>query len=260
MAETRIEWATHVWNPTTGCDRVSEGCDNCYALVLAKRLKAMGQPKYQRDGNPDTSGPGFGLTCHEDVVDQPLRWRKARLVFVNSMSDLFHPEVPDLFVRRVFDVMAEADRHTFQVLTKRPNRMAGLLRAWAATGWRPPANVWLGCSIENDRYSFRARHLSQVPAAVRFLSVEPLLGPVTTLDLTGIDWLIAGGESGAHHRPVRLEWVREIRDTCVAAGVPFFFKQWGGRTAKAEGRELDGITWSELPVGTRPELLEALLG
>ena len=260
MAETRIEWATHVWNPTTGCDRVSEGCDNCYALVLAKRLKAMGQPKYQRDGDERTSGPGFGLTCHDDVVDHPLRWRKLRLVFVNSMSDLFHPEVPDSFIRRVFDVMTDAGRHTFQVLTKRPQRMAALLEAWKASGWSPPVNVWVGCSIETDRYCFRARYLSAVPAAVRFLSVEPLLGPVPTLELTGIDWLIAGGESGAQHRPVKPEWVRGLRDACSAAGVPFFFKQWGGRTAKAGGRELDGTTWSELPAGTTPELLDALLG
>ena len=259
MAETRIEWATHVWNPTTGCDRVSEGCDNCYALALAKRLKAMGQPKYQHDGDPRTSGPGFQLTCHEDAIDQPLSWRKPRLVFVNSMSDLFHPDVPDAFIRRVFDVMAEATRHTFQVLTKRPQRMATVLASWESAGWQPAQNVWLGCSIEDDRYTFRARHLKDVPAVIRFLSVEPLLGPVPSLDLAGIDWLIAGGESGPRHRPVQPAWVRALRDACCIADVPFFFKQWGGRTAKSQGRELDGVTWSGLPSGTRPELTQALL-
>lgn len=220
----------------------------------------MGQPKYQRDGDPLTSGPGFGLTCHDEVVDHPLSWRKPRLVFVNSMSDLFHPDVPDEFIRRVFDVMTEASRHTFQVLTKRPQRMATLLEDWERSEWRPPPNVWLGCSIEDDRYAFRVRHLKRVPAAVRFLSIEPLLGSVGALDLTGIDWLIAGGESGPRHRPVQVDWVRELRDACSAGGVPFFFKQWGGRTAKAQGRDLDGATWSEMPRGTHPHLVEALLG
>ena len=260
MAGTSIEWATHVWNPTTGCDRVSPGCDNCYALTLAKRLKAMGLPKYQRDGDPRTSGPGFGLSLHDDVVAHPLRWRKPRLVFVNSMSDLFHPEVPEAFIRRVFDVMAEARRHTFQVLTKRPQRMAAVLNAWTVEGWRPSENVWLGASIESDRYSFRARQMREVPAAVRFLSVEPLLGPVPSLDLAEMHWVIAGGESGPRHRSVDPEWVRLVRDACAAAGVPFFFKQWGGRWAKEGGRELDGQTWSDLPRGTSPELAEILLG
>ena len=260
MAETSIEWATHVWNPTTGCDRISPGCDNCYALTLARRLKAMGQPKYQRDGDPRTSGPGFGLSWHDDVVGQPLRWRRPRLVFVNSMSDLFHPDVPEPFIRRVFDVMSEAGRHTFQVLTKRPQRMAAVLTGWTTEGWEPAENVWLGASIEHDRYTFRARQLRDVPAAIRFLSVEPLLGPVPSLDLAGIHWVIAGGESGPRHRPIDAEWVRLLRDDCAAAAVPFFFKQWGGRWAKAGGRELDGETWDQLPAGTSPELVEILLG
>lgn len=260
MAETSIEWATHVWNPTTGCDRVSAGCDNCYALTLAKRLKAMGQSKYQRDGDPRTSGPGFGLTLHNDVVSQPLRWRRPRLVFVNSMSDLFHPEVPEPFLRRVFDVMTEARHHTFQVLTKRPERAAMLLGGWVQDGWQPAPNVWIGSSIEDDRYTFRARQLGAVPSAVRFLSIEPMLGPVPSLKLRGIDWLIAGGESGPRHRPVEAAWVRALRDSCLSAGVPFFFKQWGGRTAKSGGREVDGATWSGLPPGTPGELVEGLLG
>lgn len=197
-----IEWTEATWNPTTGCDRISPGCDNCYALTLAKRLKAMGQPKYQRDGDPKTSGPGFGLTMHEDALDLPLRWRSSRYVFVNSMSDLFHQDVDDDFIGRVFGVMSAASQHTFQVLTKRPQRMAKLLSRWGAKGWEPPANVWLGTSIESDRYSFRADHVRATPAAVRFLSLEPLLGPLPSLNISSIDWVIVGGESGKHAPPV----------------------------------------------------------
>lgn len=207
----------------------------------------MGQPKYQRDGDARTSGPGFGLTCHDDVLTEPLRWRKPRLVFVNSMSDLLHPEVPEDFIWRAFDVMAQARQHTFQILTKRPQRLGSILRAWAEDGWLPAPNVWLGTSIEDDRHVFRARHLGSTPAAVRFLSLEPLLAPLPSLDLDGIDWVIVGGESGPGHRPVRAEWVRQLRDRCTKAGVPFFFKQWGGPRPKDGGRELDGRTWDELP-------------
>lgn len=248
MSKSTIEWTEETWNPTTGCDRVSEGCDHCYALTLAARLKAMGQPRYQRDGDPRTSGPGFGLTEHPDGLDVPLRRRKPSMWFVNSMSDLFHNEVSDEFIGQVFDVMLRAEQHTFQVLTKRPQRMKGFVDAWLGESWAQwLPNVWLGASIETDRYAWRANHLRSTPAAVRFLSLEPLLGPLPSLDLTDIGWVIVGGESGTRHRPIDARWVRDIRDRCTDAGVPFFFKQWGGRTPKAGGRELDGRTWDEMP-------------
>jgi protein gp37 len=241
MAASAIEWTEITWNPTTGCDRTSPGCDHCYALTLAKRLKAMGQPKYQKDGDPRRSGPGFGVTLHEDLIEAPRRWTGRRSVFVNSMSDLFHDEVPESFIRRVFDVMADTPRHTYQVLTKRSKRLARLA---PRLPW--PPNVWMGVSVENQRYVFRADHLREVPAAIRFLSVEPLLGPVT-LTLTGIHWVIVGGESGPRARPLDPRWVEAIRDQCTQAGVAFFFKQWGGRTPRAGGRSLGGRTWDEMP-------------
>lgn len=259
-----IEWTDATWNPVTGCDRISPGCDHCYALTLAKRLKAMGNPRYQVDGDERTSGPGFGVTLHPDKLDEPLHWRKGRRVFVNSMSDLFHQDVPMEFILSVWRSMMAAPQHTFQVLTKRPQRMAKIVAAiawdretandqwepyvwpgrqvdpegieddWIPTeadldggGETPVLNVWLGTSIENDRYAFRANHLRATPAAVRFLSLEPLLGPLPSLDLTDIDWVIVGGESGPGARPMHPDWVRDIRDRCVAAGVAFFFKQWG---------------------------------
>lgn len=237
-----IEWTEATWNPTTGCDRTSPGCDHCYALTLAKRLKAMGNPKYQNDGDPRTSGPGFGVTLHEDVLQLPKRWAAPRLIFVNSMSDLFHPAVPEEYIARVFDVMSETPRHTFQILTKRSKRlteMSGML-PW-------PSNVWMGVSVESATYRFRIDHLRTVSAATRFLSIEPLIGPVGELDLGGIHWVIVGGESGPGARPVAYEWIVEIRDQCIAADVPFFFKQWGGRTPKASGRQLDGERWDEMP-------------
>lgn len=286
---TAIEW-THrpgtkgeTWNPTTGCDKISAGCDNCYALTLAKRLKAMGSPKYQRDGDPRTSGPGFGLAVHPDVLPGPLRWRKPRTVFVNSMSDLGHGWVPREFVARVFAVMAATPEHTYQILSKRPERLARMLTdechcgaghrpgehfrsemEWAATPHSPTyvpglmpglyhrsewplPNVWIGTSIESNDYTRRASRLRETPAAVRFISAEPLLGPLPSLDLTGIRWLIAGGESGPGARPMRASWVRDLRDRCAESGTAFFFKQWGGRTPKAGGRELDGRTWDQYP-------------
>lgn len=328
---TTIEWTDVTWNPTTGCDRVSPGCDNCYALTMAGRLKAIGQEKYRTDGSPRTSGPGFGLTIHPDTLDAPLHWRKPRRVFVNSMSDLFHPDVPMDFILRVWETMIAAPTHTFQILTKRPQRMARIVsaicwewepdvapRQWTPylwpgrqqgedhnTGeeidWYPTEadldgggevhldNVWLGTSIENDRYTFRADHLRAAPAAVRFLSLEPLLGPLPSLDLTDIDWVIVGGESGPGARPMHPDWARDVRDRCVSTGVPFFFKQWGAwapmldRTEppvvmgdrfshvfvnprdpwaggaymerlgkKAAGRELDGRTWDEMPAPIIP--------
>lgn len=244
MAASAIEWTEMTWNPTTGCDRTSPGCDNCYALTLARRLKAMGQPKYQRDGNPRTSGPGFGVVLHPDVLDAPRRWPGRRTVFVNSMSDLFHDEVPDSFIRRVFDVMAETPWHTYQILTKRSKR---LVRLAPELPW--PPNVWMGVSVESQTYAFRADHLRAVPARIRFVSIEPLLGPVA-LVLEGLDWVIVGGESGYRARPADPAWVTAIKDRCVEAGVAFFFKQWGGRTPKVGGRVLEGRTWDQMPGAT----------
>ncbi|MEV0972465.1 DUF5131 family protein [Microtetraspora glauca] len=239
---TTIEWTEATWNPTTGCDRISSGCDNCYALTLAKRLKAMGAQKYQRDGDPRTSGPGFGVTLHSDALAQPYGWRTPRVVFVNSMSDLFHARVPIDFVRRVFTVISETPQHTYQVLTKRSSRLRKI-----ASQLEWPANLWMGVSVESSEFLRRIDDLRAAPAHVRFLSCEPLLGPLPDMDLTGIDWVIAGGESGPGHRPLDPDWVTDIRDQCVQAGVPFFFKQWGGRTPKHGGRELDGRLWDEMP-------------
>ncbi len=238
-----IEWTEATWNPVTGCDRVSQGCDHCYAQRLAFRLKAMGQPRYQRDGSSDTSGPGFGVCCHGDLLSLPERWRKPRLVFVNSMSDLFHPEVPDAFIEDVFAVMATTPRHRFQILTKRSQRLRALapLLPW-------PANVWMGVSVESSRYRFRIDHLRDVPAKIRFISVEPLIAPIGRLDLSGVNWVIVGGESGPQARAMERSWVADVRDQCLQAGVAFFFKQWGGRTPKAGGRALDGRTWDQMPV------------
>ena len=237
-----IEWTEATWNVSTGCDRTSPGCDNCYALTLARRLKAMGSPKYQNDGDPRTSGPGFALTLHPEELELPDRWREPRTVFVNSMSDLFHPDVPLDFIQRVFTVMAETPRHTYQILTKRSKRLASL-----AGGLEWPSNVWMGVSVETSRYAFRLDHLRTVPVAVRFVSAEPLLGPLPDLDLSGLHWLIAGGESGPRARAMHSAWVRDLRDQCAAYGVPFFFKQWGGRTPKANGRELDGAHHDAMP-------------
>ncbi|MFC8847711.1 MULTISPECIES: DUF5131 family protein [unclassified Micromonospora] len=240
--KSSIEWTEATWNPTTGCDRISRGCDHCYALTLAKRLKAMGSPKYQTDGDPRTSGPGFGVATHQAELTLPLRWREPRIVFVNSMSDLFHARVPFDFVEQVFEVMAATPQHTYQVLTKRASRLAKLAPRLT---W--PSNVWMGVSVEDSSEVGRIDDLRTVPAAVRFISAEPLLGPVAPLNLTGIDWLIAGGESGVGARPVDPAWVRQLRDQCQADEVAFFFKQWGGRTPKAGGRDLDGETWDEMP-------------
>lgn len=237
-----IEWTEATWNPTTGCDRVSPGCDHCYAMTLAKRLKAMGQAKYQADGDPRTSGPGFGITTHPAALELPYRWRKPRVVFVNSMSDLFHARVPVEFVQQVFRVMADTPQHTYQILTKRAHRLA---RLSSRLPW--PPNVWMGVSVEDASSIDRVNDLRSTSAEVKFLSCEPLLGPLEGIDLTGISWVIAGGESGAEHRPVDPEWVRHLRDECQVQRVPFFFKQWGGRTPKSNGRMLDGREWNERP-------------
>lgn len=245
-----IEWTQATWNPTTGCDQVSAGCDHCYALVLAKRLKAMGAAKYQRDGDPRTSGPGFGVTTHAAALTVPYRWRRPRTVFVNSMSDLFHARVPVGFIRDVFTVMRETPRHTYQVLTKRSLR---LRRLGDTLDW--PSNVWMGVSVEDVTQLSRVDHLRDTPAVVRFVSAEPLLGPLITptaaLNLDSIDWVITGGESGVSARPCDPQWVRDIRDSCARSAVAFFHKQWGGLTPKAGGRELDGQVYSEYPNGRR---------
>lgn len=222
------------WNPVTGCDKVSAGCKHCYAERMARRLQAMGNARYKN---------GFAVTLHHDLVTLPLSWKTPRLVFVNSMSDLFHEDVPLSFIQRVFETMHKASHHTFQILTKRSARLAEVapLLPW-------PRNVWIGVSIEDDRFVWRADHLRHVPAALRFLSLEPLLGPVPSLSLEGIDWVIVGGESGPGARPMDPDWVRDIRDRCVRAGVPFFFKQWGGVRRTAAGRTLDGRTWDDLPI------------
>lgn len=243
MNRSTIEWTEVTWNPVTGCDRVSAGCDHCYALTLAKRLKAMGAEKYQNDGDPRTSGPGFGVTTHPKSLIQPHRWTGSRLVFVNSMSDLFHAKVPLDFVRDVFDVIRDTPQHTYQVLTKRSTR---LRRTADQLNW--PSNLWMGVSVENDEVLGRIDDLRCVPAAVRFLSCEPLIGDVGSLNLEGIHWVIVGGESGPNARPVDPAWAESIRDQCTDADVPFFFKQWGGRTPKANGRELAGRLWEELPM------------
>ncbi len=235
-----IEWTDATWNPITGCTKVSPGCKNCYAERLALRLRAMGNPRYRA---------GFKMTLHRDQLDLPLRWRQPKRVFVNSMSDLFHEAVPESFIRDVFEVMISAHWHTFQVLTKRAERVRRLatLLSW-------PSNVWQGVSVETSRYISRIKYLLDVPASVRFLSLEPLLGPLPDLPLDGIDWVIVGGESGPKSRPVNTEWVRDIRDQCKGAGVPFFFKQWGGRSPKAGGRTLDGRLWDELPAARQQAL------
>ena len=228
-----IEWTEATWNPVTGCTKVSPGCKHCYAERMALRLRAMGQPRYRN---------GFRITLQDDVVDLPLRWRKPRRIFVNSMSDLFHRDVPVEFIGRCFDVMRRAAQHTFQVLTKRPERAAELA---SQLPW--PGNVWMGTSVENADHVWRVGELARVPAQVRFLSVEPLLGPIPDLPLDEIHWVIVGGESGPGARPMQENWVLNIRDQCQSAEVPFFFKQWGGVNKSRTGRTLQGRTWDGLP-------------
>lgn len=232
-AKSSIEWTDSTWNPVTGCTKISPGCANCYAERMAKRLQAMGQPNYAN---------GFQVTTHPHMLEKPLEWQQAQVIFVNSMSDLFHRDVPDAFVRDVFRVMGQADWHLFQVLTKRSERLASLA---ASLPWAE--HIWAGVSIENQDYVSRMDHLREVPAAVRFVSFEPLIGPICELHLTGIDWVIVGGESGPGARPMEQNWVIEIRDRCLDAGVAFFFKQWGGVRKKKAGRMLEGRMWDEMP-------------
>lgn len=246
MAQTSgIEWTEATWNPVTGCDRISAGCDNCYALTMARRLKAAGSARYQHDGDPRTSGEGFAVTTHYDLLDVPRHWVKPRTVFVNSMSDLFHAKVPADFIVKVFETMADTPHHTYQVLTKRPMRA---VRLAADLLW--PSNVWLGVSVEAPDQARRIDLLRRTPAQVKFISAEPLLAPLPKLNLEGVDWLIVGGESGPRHRPIEPDWVRDLRDQALAAKVAFFFKQWGGARPKSNGRELDGRLWDEMPQRT----------
>jgi protein gp37 len=236
-ADSSIEWTESTWNPVTGCTKVSPGCAHCYAERMAKRLQAMGQANYAH---------GFEPTLHEHMLEIPLRWKKPQRIFVNSMSDLFHESVPLEFIRKVFDVMRRADQHQYQVLTKRSERLAEI---GSSLDW--PAHIWMGVSVESARFVHRIDHLRGAPARIRFLSLEPLLGPLNRLDLREIDWVIVRGESGPGARPMDEQWVIDIREQCRDAGVAFFFKQWGGVFKKRKGRELEGRTWDEMPVESR---------
>ncbi len=231
---SKIEWTDATWNPVTGCDKVSLGCKNCYAERMARRLQGMGNPRYSN---------GFNLTLHENLLDVPQTWRNPRLVFVNSMSDLFHEEVPVEFIKKILTAIRKAERHTFQVLTKRSERLKELGHE---LDW--PENLWVGVTVESNDYRYRIHDLRAVPAAVRFLSIEPLLSQIPRLPLSGIHQVIVGGESGPGARPIKADWVREIRDRCLEHEVPFFFKQWGGVRKKINGKTLDGQIWEQMPV------------
>jgi protein gp37 len=231
--KSQIEWTEATWNPVTGCTKVSAGCKNCYAERLALRLQAMGNRRYKN---------GFHITLHEDVVDLPKSWRIPRMIFVNSMSDLFHEQVPLRFIQRVFATMRDCPQHTFQILTKRSDRV---LAVASKIEW--PRNVWMGVSVEDSRVLSRIDDLRRVPAKIRFLSCEPLIGSLTRIDLRNIHWVIVGGESGPFARPMKIEWVREIFRACRKADVPFFFKQWGGVRKHITGRRLNGKTYNEMP-------------
>jgi protein gp37 len=228
-----IEWTESTWNPLTGCSKISPGCKHCYAERMAFRLQAMGQPHYAN---------GFKLSLHENALELPLRWKRPQTIFVNSMSDLFHKDVPLKFILQMFDVMRRAHWHRFQILTKRADRLSEIS---TRLPWK--SNIWMGVSVENNDYTFRIDHLRKTEAHVKFLSLEPLLGPLPDLDLRGIGWVIVGGESGPGARPMDSSWAIDIRDQCLAAGVPFFFKQWGGIRKKKTGRQLEGRTWDEMP-------------
>jgi protein gp37 len=234
---TAIEWTDTTWNPVTGCTKISAGYDHCYAERLSERFRGtLGHP-FER---------GFDLTLRAGRVEQPLSWRKPRMVFVNSMSDLFHKQAPRAFISKVFDTMEKADWHTFQILTKRSSIMRNFLRARYGSD-HGPAHIWCGVSVEDGKRRSRIRHLQEAPAGVRFISFEPLIAPVGPLDLDGIDWVIVGGESGPGAREMRVEWVRDIRDQCTKSGIAFFFKQWGGIRPNSGGRDLDGREWSQFP-------------
>ena len=233
-ANSAIEWTEATWNPVTGCTKISPGCKHCYAERMSLRLHAMGQRNYLN---------GFRLTTQEHMLELPLRWKKPQVIFVNSMSDLFHKEVPTDYIQRVFDVMRRAHWHRFQILTKRSERLLALS---PTLPWQP--NIWMGVSVESEDYVYRAAQLGQTGAGIKFLSLEPLLGPLPSLELNEIDWVIVGGESGPGARSMDPLWVTDLRDKCQRAGVPFFFKQWGGFRKKRAGRTLEGRTWDEMPM------------
>lgn len=238
---TSIEWTDATWNPVTGCTKISAGCDNCYAERFSERFRGV-------RGHPFESG--FDLTLRPERLEQPLQWRAPRMIFVNSMSDLFHKDVPEQFISSVFDVMERAQWHTFQVLTKRSSLMQRYLHR-RYKHCRAPRHIWLGVSVEDGKRKSRIRHLQEAPISTRFLSVEPLIAPIGLLNLEGIDWVIVGGESGPKSRPMNPDWVREVRDQCLEQRVAFFFKQWGGLRPKSGGRTLDGVEWNEYPKLTR---------
>ena len=232
-----IEWTDATWNPVTGCTKISAGCDNCYAERFSERFRGVKSHPFEH---------GFDLTVRPERLEQPLHWKRPQMIFVNSMSDLFHKLVPVEFISRVFDTMERADWHTFQVLTKRSSLLKSFINARYQSRPAPP-HIWLGVSVEDEKRASRIRHLQQANASVRFVSIEPLIGPPGIIDLTGISWVIVGGESGPRARPMQLSWARSARDQCIAQGVPFFFKQWGGLRPKSGGRELDGREWNEFP-------------
>lgn len=232
-SHSSIEWTEATWNPLTGCNKISPGCIHCYAERMAKRLRGMGVHSYRN---------GFKLTLQEHALQLPLTWKKPQIIFVNSMSDLFHGDVPVDYIQRVFEVMNQASWHQFQILTKRADRLSELSSKLTWT-----SNIWMGVSVETEHYTYRIDHLRKTGAQIKFLSLEPLLGPLPRLHLAGIDWVIVGGESGPGARPMEQQWVLEIRDQCRKAGVPFFFKQWGGFNKKKTGRKLEGRTWDEMP-------------
>lgn len=234
MGKTKIEWTESSWNPITGCTKISDGCEHCYAAAFAKRLKAMRNPRYAN---------GFNVTVHNDLIEEPLSWKKPQMVFVNSMSDIFHEDVSDEVIFRIFRTMNNAHWHTFQVLTKRVER---LLELSPRIEWTP--NIWMGVSVENDKYIYRSELLKQTNAKVKFISAEPLLGSLKTIDLEGIDWIIVGGESGSGSRPMKREWVIELRNLARQNGTAFFFKQWGGYNKKKNGSMLDNQYYKEYPV------------
>jgi protein gp37 len=238
-----IEWTDATWNPVTGCTKISPGCKHCYAARMANRLKAMRQANYKN---------GFDVTLQPQMLELPLQWKAPKRIFVNSMSDLFHPDVPLAYIKKVFAVMHRAPRHQYQILTKRSER---LLELSDKLDWAP--QIWMGVSVENQKYVSRIDDLRKTAAHVKFLSLEPLLGPLKKLKLRGIDWAIVGGESGPGARPVGPEWITDIRDQCLDAGVPFFFKQWGGVHKKKHGRELEGRQWNQMPLGAELTVLQA---
>jgi len=232
-SNSRIEWTGSTWNPVTGCDKVSTGCEHCYAERQARRLQAMGVHKYRN---------GFKVTIHPHVLEEPLKWSKPRITFVNSMSDLFHDDIPFDYVEQIFDVMRRAHQHVFQILTKRSKK---LVRAYKRLNW--PENVWMGVTVESRPYLYRINDLRKIDARIKFLSLEPLLGPLVDIDLTGIDWVVVGGESGPGARIMKEEWIWDIKQQCDQQNVPFFFKQWGGINKKQTGRLLRGKIYDEMP-------------